>query len=202
MTVGEVMTQVMQDQIFYDESRGGVTISGGEPLFQPGFLLGLLKELKNQGFHVAIDTSGYAEKEVFLKIMPYTDTFLYDLKLMDEQEHIKYTGVSNHKILENLKSLISEKQHVIIRIPVIPGITDTRENIHLIKSLLKNSPVHQLTSSPVEINLLPFHSTAGNKYKRMNRLYPIDSSLKVDDNNLNEMIALLENAGFVVNIGG
>ena len=100
--VDEIIQQVERDRIFYEESGGGVTLSGGEPLNQPQFCRELLRSLKTSGFHTALDTTGYAPEEDILSVMPFTDLFLYDLKLMDETEHLKYTGVSNKGILENL----------------------------------------------------------------------------------------------------
>jgi pyruvate formate lyase activating enzyme len=136
MSAGEVMKEVLSDSITYDESGGGVTFSGGEPFEQYTFLVELLKISKNNSLHTALDTTGYTSKEILQKVMNYTDLFLYDLKLIDDDEHIKYTGVSNIKILKNLDYLLKNSKNVIIRFPVIPGINNTKKNILQMKNYL------------------------------------------------------------------
>ena len=201
MSVDEVMSELRMDRIFYSESSGGVTFSGGEPLMQPEFLLELLKECKANILHTTIDTSGYADPEIIRTILPYTDLFLYDLKLMDDKDHIKYTGVSNKPVLENLICLISEGKQVIIRIPVIPGITDTKKNIREIKEFLTNLIKERKSISPLKISLLPYHSIAKNKYAR----FHIDNKTKnLKDVAKESLIPLKEEfeaAGFLVKIG-
>ncbi|MFO7890106.1 MAG: glycyl-radical enzyme activating protein, partial [bacterium] len=129
MTAEEVMAEIRKDIIFYDESGGGVTFSGGEPLFQPDFLHQLLFKCKKEDIHTAVDTCGYASREVVERIIPLTDLFLFDLKLMDDQEHKKYTGVDFQPIKDNLIFLSNQNSVISIRIPVIPGITDTKVNL-------------------------------------------------------------------------
>ena len=145
MTVAEVMAEVLQDRIFYDESGGGVTFSGGEPMLQEAFLADTLKECRKQGIHTTLDTSGYASQDAMAEIAGLVDLFLYDVKIINEDLHIKYTGVSNKQILENLKFLYTSGNNVILRFPVIPGITDTNENIRdmkefINKELIKKHP--------------------------------------------------------------
>jgi pyruvate formate lyase activating enzyme len=202
MTVLDVISEIEKDRVFYDESNGGVTLSGGEPMFQPEFLNELLKELKQQGYHVALDTCGFAEQSEFERILPFVDLFLFDIKLMDDVEHIKYTGVTNERILRNLQFLFEQKKNVIIRFPVIPGITNTPENISAIKSLLKNSPVHQFTNSPIEIHLLPYHSIARNKYQRFRVSNKIENMKDLEKEELIPLKKELEKSGFSVKIGG
>ncbi len=201
MCVDEVMNELRLDRIFYSESSGGVTFSGGEPLMQPEFLIKLLKECKASSFHTTIDTSGYADQEIIKIIHPFTDLFLYDLKLMDDTDHIRYTGVSNKTILENLMYLISEKKQVVIRIPVIPGITDTKKNIHEIKEFLSKPIIGRKSESSVKISLLPYHSIAKNKYAR----FHIDNKMKhLKDLTKKSLIPLkkeFETEGFLVKIG-
>ena len=214
--IDEIIQQVERDRIFYEESGGGVTLSGGEPLNQPQFCRELLRSLKTSGFHTALDTTGYAPEEDIHSVMPFTDLFLYDLKLMDETEHLKYTGVSNKGILENLELLFEEKKNVIIRFPVIPGITDTPTNINAIIDFLKSiqqcrntqppylptsPPPYLLTSLP-EIHLLPYHNTATNKYKRFqmdNTMSPVPS---VSSETINQVRKSFADAGFQVKVGG
>jgi pyruvate formate lyase activating enzyme len=160
-TAAEVMQEIEKETLFHDESGGGVTISGGEPLKQPAFLGALLDECKKREIHTALDTTGCVSPRVFDAIIDKVDLFLYDLKIMDNKKHLHYTGVSNRRVLENLKTLSQRDKKVIIRFPVIPGITDAEENIKaaaVFVSSLKNIR---------QIDLLPYHRTAEAKYKRL-----------------------------------
>jgi pyruvate formate lyase activating enzyme len=163
MTVQEVIAQIDKDSIFYDESGGGVTFSGGEPLSQPEFLLELLTQCKKHEYHTAVDTSGYGATETIKAISGMTDLFLYDLKLMDDDKHIKYTGVSNKLILENLKEISRLGNQIYIRIPLIPGINDDESNIKLAATV-----IHE-TAGIEQVNLLPYHNIAVDKYNRLGK---------------------------------
>ncbi len=162
MYVDEVVAAVMQDVIVYDESGGGVTLTGGEPLYQFEFLKFLLVEFDRKGIHTALDTCGYAKKNELLEIISYVDLFLFDIKHMVDSEHIKYTGVSNVSILENFRLIADTGKCVIPRIPVIPKVNDTSENISLLTDYLSG-----FTEKIKEIHLLPFHNTAKGKYEKM-----------------------------------
>jgi pyruvate formate lyase activating enzyme len=162
-SVDEVMNEIEKEVVFYDESKGGVTFSGGEPLIQPQFLSALLKECRKRDIHTTVDTTGCVSPKTFKSIMDKVDLFLYDLKIMDDKKHIQYTGVSNLLVIENLKILFKKGKNVIIRFPVIPGVTDTEENIKAVGifvSSLKNIG---------EIDLLPYHHTAEGKYQRLKK---------------------------------
>ncbi|MEJ2705914.1 MAG: glycyl-radical enzyme activating protein [Sedimentisphaerales bacterium] len=124
MTVGQVMREIAADVIFYDESGGGVTFSGGEPLMQPQFLLALLSRCRARDIHTAVDTTCYAELEIVREIAPFTDLFLCDIKHMDAAVHKRFTGVDNDRILYNIKELSEAGKKVIIRIPLVPGFND------------------------------------------------------------------------------
>ncbi len=165
MTVNEVLAEIKKQQIFFDESRGGVTFSGGEPLLQHEFLLELLNACKRIGIHTVVDTSGFADLKVMEKMSDFTDLFLYDIKLIDSELHKKYTGVSNEIIHQNLQFLLSKRKKVEIRIPIIPSITDSQENIELLKQFLTAIPIS------VPITLLPYHKAAIHKYEQLNRVY-------------------------------
>lgn len=162
VTVDQVMAEIEKEQIFYDNSGGGVTFSGGEPLFQPNFLSQLLSECKKRDIHTVVDTCGYAEEKVMATIIPNTDIFFYDFKLIDEQEHIKYTGVSNKQIIRNLKLLNELKKPVYIRFTIVPGITDSPDNINGLKDLIGSFDNIQ------EVDILPYHRIGLDKYSRLN----------------------------------
>lgn len=196
MTVEEVMEIIDKDAVFFDESGGGVTISGGEPLMQPGFLKQLLVSCKEKGYHTTVDTCGHAAQQKFASILPFTDLFLYDLKIMDAKAHQNYTGQNNRLIRSNLDFLLAQDQKVIIRIPVVPDINDGEKEIEAMLDFLEQR--NQLS----EIHLLPYHGFARNKYKRFkkeNKLSEINSMEKED---LSKLRKKFENEGFVVKLGG
>jgi pyruvate formate lyase activating enzyme len=159
VSVDEVMAEIARDALFYDQSRGGVTFSGGEPLMQPEFLIGLLDACGNQGFHRTVDTSGHVDTDTLLETAARTDLFLYDIKHMDPEKHYRYTGVSNEKILTNLRQLSRLGTSIIIRLPVIPGINADEENIDRTGALAASLP------GVIGINLLPYHCAADAKYR-------------------------------------
>jgi pyruvate formate lyase activating enzyme len=161
MTVDDVLTEISKDTLFYDQSRGGVTISGGEPLMQPGFLMQLLDACGKCGFHRTVDTAGHVDTNLLMDAAARTDLFLYDLKHMDSQKHLRYTGVSNDKILNNLKQLSRRGASIIIRLPVIPGINADAENIDRTGALAAS------LTGVIGINLLPYHCAAEAKYRNL-----------------------------------
>jgi len=195
-TKDELLSIIEKDRVFYDDSGGGVTFSGGEPLAQSGFLLELLKASQKAGIHTAVDTSGYADQDNFQKIIDYTDLFLYDLKLIDPAEHLKYTDISNTEILENLEFLIQSKKTVIIRIPLIPNITATSENLDQIINYL-----NKFDEKP-EVNLLPYHKIAASKYDKFGFSNQMNNSMELSDQEIKQKFKLFENSGFQVEIGG
>ena len=219
--VDALVAEVDRDRIFFEESGGGITLSGGEPLYQPDFCTALLQALKERGIHTALDTTGHAPEEVLNQVMPFTDLFLYDLKLMNEEEHLKYTGVSNRDILKNLNRLFQKEKEVIIRIPVIPGITDTEKNVNEIITFLTGlsgdmdhqttiSPNHhiptrplvRLSACPPVIHLLPYHAIAKNKYRRFNLEYKMGDTTTSRQPSPEVLKQTFETAGFTVQTGG
>lgn len=165
MSVDQVMEEIEADRAFYDQSGGGVTFSGGEPLAQRAFLFGLLVACKARALHTTLDTSGYASWAVMDKIRGYVDLFLYDLKLMDNVRHRRYTGVSNQKILSNLTTLSELGHRIIIRIPVIPGINDDEANLRQTGAFLAALPVRPA------VELLAYHQTGLAKYESLGLEY-------------------------------
>lgn len=162
-TVDEVLKEVLKDKAFYETSGGGVTFSGGECMLQIDFLAEILKKCKENGIHTAVDTAGHIPFESFEKILPYTDLFLYDIKIFDSQKHKQYVGVSNELILENLKKLFERKAKLWIRVPVIPDVNDSIEEIQKIKDFLKT------IGTAEKIELLPYHAMGENKYRAIGK---------------------------------
>jgi pyruvate formate lyase activating enzyme len=161
-TVEEIFERVIKDRPFYEQSGGGVTISGGEPLSQPEFVLQLLKRLKENGIHTALDTTGHVPFGVLEKSMPHTDLYLYDLKHMDSDRHRKATGVSNTLILENAGKIAAAGGHMQIRIPIIPDFNDSEENIRKAGLFCRS-----LGDAVTVVQLLPYHNLGVVKYHRI-----------------------------------
>jgi pyruvate formate lyase activating enzyme len=192
----DLIKEIEKERIFIDQSGGGVTFSGGEPFLQAEFLINALKECKNRSIHTAIDTSGFTSEQMIRQAAGIGDMFLYDLKFIDEEEHIKYTGVSNKQIIRNLRILSELKSNVIIRIPVIPGINDKP---HQIKKLIDF--LNQL-SGIENVDLLPYHFYARNKYQRFNRINKLEEIEKPSESHLANLKSQFENAGFKAKIEG
>lgn len=176
MTVEELLPLLLEDKDFYESSDGGVTLSGGECLMHPDFCAELLKRLKENGVHTAVDTCGFVSRVAIDKVMPYTDIFLYDLKAYDEDVHIKCTDQSNKVILENLKYIDSCEKNIEIRIPYVPKYNDDQmEKMGEFLSKLNNV---------VKVRVLPYHNYAGSKYKSLNmkntlpEIMPTDEEIK------------------------
>ena len=166
-TVTQVMAEIERDRPFYDESGGGATFSGGEPLLQTEFLLELLRSCRAQEIHTALDTCGYAPWSALDRVRPYVDLFLYDIKTMDDGQHRALTGASNRLILENLRALSELGHSINLRVPVIPGINDGADNIRAIGALAAHLP------SIDRVELLPYHRIGAEKYGRIARPYPL-----------------------------
>jgi len=166
----EVIKIIEKERIFYDQSGGGVTFSGGEPLLYPKILTKLLDRCGNIGIHRTVDTTGFAKKDVILEIAENVDLFLYDIKFIDTKKHKEYTGVSNKSILENLKLLSEKGANIIIRIPLIDGINDDIKNIEDIALFI--SKLHgDITQRKVEI--LKYHNSAEHKHKKLGDEYKL-----------------------------
>ncbi len=197
MTVSEVMKEIEKDKIFFEESGGGVTFSGGEPFMQYEFLTGLLTACRKKNIHTTVDTTGYIQREQLNNIYNLVDLFLYDLKHMDDKLHEKYTGVSNTLIIENLKWLSNRKRNIKIRFPVVPGYNDSEKNIDLMRSLLES-----LYPDIKYIDLLPYHRMAGSKAKRLGLKQQVGEIEEPDDFKLGSIRKKFEEIGFSVGIGG
>ncbi|PWJ51858.1 glycyl-radical enzyme activating protein [Faecalicatena contorta] len=157
MTTEEVFSEIMKDAAFYRRSNGGVTLSGGEPLLQADFAEGLLKMCKEEGIHTAVETTGFVSRGNLEKVLPYTNLFLYDLKSADSRVHKEWTGVDNHKIMENLQWLAGQGTDIFVRTPMIPGVNDKEQDILDIIEILQRNKI-------CNYDILPFHQYGSAKY--------------------------------------
>lgn len=167
MTVKQVMEEVLKDRIFYDQSGGGASFSGGEPLAQPEFLVALLEACRDLEIHTTVDTCGYGQWEHLESVAGLTDLFLYDLKVMDDSRHQRLTGVSNLLILENLRLLGRIHSNIWVRVPIVPGINDNREDLDAVASFAA------AISGVRQVNLLPYHRSGLHKARRLGQSYPL-----------------------------
>ncbi|NNL75989.1 MAG: glycyl-radical enzyme activating protein, partial [Desulfobacterales bacterium] len=196
LTAVELFGEIERDIPFYDTSGGGVTFSGGEPLAQLEFLIEMLRLCGRAHIHRAIDTTGYASLDTLKSVAKHTNLFLFDLKIMDPDKHEKYTGVSNHLILDNLRFLAEKEIDLIIRLPLIPGINDDVENLDRTGSFLKQLP------GAINVHILPYHDFQKSKFARFKMQ---DSSGDITRPNQDMIINTkkhLENFGLEVAIGG
>jgi len=195
MTVAEVMEEIKKDLIFYEESNGGVTFSGGEVLLQDKFLISLLEHCKKSDINTCIDTTGFASKDILEKIIPLTDIFLFDIKLIDEASHIKFCGVSNKIILENFALIHKSGKDIRLRFPIIPGITDTEDNLHQTAEFAKSF-------YDVKVDLLPYHKIGKDKYRRLGMEYHMDGVETPSNERMKEIANYFNQYGITTRIGG
>ncbi len=193
----EVMEEIKKDEIFYDESGGGVTLSGGEPLVQPGPAMAILSVCRRLGFHTCLDTSGFAPFPIIEEAAEAADLVLYDLKLMDGDDHRKYTGVDSARVLKNLQGLSQmEGVDLRLRFPLIPGITDTRANVAALARFVLEKTRFR------EIHILPFHNTAAGKYETLDMAYELDRLSPPEPEQVESVRNYFETKGFTAHIGG
>jgi pyruvate formate lyase activating enzyme len=195
VTVEYVMKEIEKDLIFYDQSGGGVTFSGGEPLMQPEFLKSLLKECRARDIHTAVDTSGYASWDVLSGLYGFTGLFLYDIKHMDDNVHTKVTGVSNRIILENLERLAKVHSRIIVRVPLVPSINDDRANITKTARFISSIGLR-------EVNVLPYHRTGMDKYARLGKEYRLTDTREPSEEMTGRVAEVFSKYGLNVKIGG
>lgn len=195
-TVDEIMTVAVQDRLFYEQSGGGVTLSGGEPTMQPVFGRSLLRSCREIGIHTAMETSGHAPWEVWESLIPALDMILYDVKLLDAARHRALTGVSNELILENLRRIAARGKPVVIRRPVIPGCNDDMDDIHKLARLAMELDAVQ------RIHLLPYHRFGRGKYERLGRSYPMGDEPSLPDEGVAHLLDILISYGLKAQIGG
>jgi pyruvate formate lyase activating enzyme len=194
-TVEDLVCRVSKDIPFYQNSGGGVTVSGGEPLCQPEFTLELLKRLKERGIHTALDTTGFGKYEVIEPMLPYTDLFLYDLKHMDSDQHKAATGVGNELILENARKIAQAGAKMQVRIPVIPDFNDSDECIRQIGMFCKS-----LGNAVDVIQLLPYHNLGVMKYQRIDDSRIVLEADPPPDERIRRLKDMLEDLGLPVTV--
>lgn len=195
-SVEDIVEEVEKDRLFYENSGGGVTLSGGEPLMQPAFSREILRICKKRGIHTAMETCGHAPWSEFEKILSFLDLVLFDIKHTNPEKHKEATGESNQLIFENFTHLAHLKTPVIIRIPLIPGYNDTIENVGSIIKLLE--AYRRLR----KIDLLPYHELGANKYKRFGKRYTFEVANSLPEKRAQEIKRMFESRGFEVRIGG
>lgn len=232
ITVSVLMEAIRADLPFYEESGGGVTFSGGEPLAQREFILALLKACKSEGIHSALDTSGFTDRDFMLEAGMLTDIVLFDLKLLDEEKHRKFTGVSNTSILTNLSALYEAGANVVLRLPLIPGINDAPEELekmalyigsleakptelrpieirHTDKESIETGPISdnswpsaQTKFLPKKAHILPYHDSAKDKYRLRRQEYAMSGTAIPSTESIDRAVSIFEAAGISVTIGG
>jgi len=196
ITLSELMAEIEKDVVFYDQSGGGVTFSGGEPMVQIDFLAAALAACRDGNFTTAVDTCGYAPAVDFERIYDTVDLFLYDLKLIDDELHKKYTGVSNGPVLENLALLAGMGDKVRLRIPMVPGISDTESNLTGILDHI--SPLKNIK----HISLLPYNKLSEDKTDRFGLVDKLGKLEVQDQEKLTKLAGLFEKQGYIVKVGG
>ena len=194
-TVEELMTEVMKDQVFYEGSGGGVTLSGGEPLAQGEFAIALLKALKSAGIHTVVETSGYVDEDVFKMAVKFIDLLYFDVKHYDDEKHREKTDVSNQLILQNLKYASTIKKDIVARIPMIPGYNDSLDDSEKYADLLAEYGIDT-------VHLLPFHQYGSGKYDLLGLNYEYRNVPNTREEALKDNLELFIHRGFKAQIGG
>lgn len=196
VSVGDVIGEIEKDRIFYEQSGGGVTLSGGDPLSQPAFCEEILAELNGRNIPAALDTSGLATWETLWRTAEKADLILYDLKMMDDDRHKKYTRVSNKQILGNLKKLAEAKKDIAVRIPLMKGVNDDEQNIRCTIDFLR--PL----KSVKHVGLLPYHKGGKKKYENLGKSSCFEIFEPPSGTRMEEILQSFAKAGFNVKIGG
>jgi pyruvate formate lyase activating enzyme len=192
----ELVSEITRDRVYMEETGGGVTFSGGEPLMQAASLSRMLEICAGKGIHTTVDTSGYASARVMREICSKTDLVLFDLKSMDDAKHIEFTGVSNKKILSNLQISLQSKTKTIVRIPLVPGFNDREDEIRAMLDFLKGFEALE------QVDILPYHRYANNKYKRIQVQNRMESFETPSDRQVEDVRRTFESAGYKVMTGG
>lgn len=196
-SISELLEIIEEDRVFYETSGGGVTLGGGEVLMQPEAAINILMASKNTGINTAIETCGYTKLETILKVAEFTDLFLFDLKQMDSDKHLEWTGVRNEQILKNVKKLLENKHNVQIRMPLLKGVNDSKEDIEKIIEFLE---IYKDYKNFKGIDLLPYHKMGVNKYTQLGLSYPIDGDPSLNDKELDEIESWIKTCDLLVKV--
>ena len=196
ISISELMKKIDNEAIFFDQSGGGVTFSGGEPLMHSDYLIEALKECGKRMYHRVVDTTAFAKLETVLEVAKHTELFLIDLKVMDSEKHKEFTAVGNEKILSNIIELAKTKCEIIFRIPLIKGVNTSEENIEKTANF-----INSLEGNRRDVNLLPYHNIAGNKHLKLgapnkNQVFETPSNIDIENT-----ISIFENFGITATIG-
>jgi len=195
MSAGDIIDSVEKDRVFYEESGGCGTFSGGEPLLQTDFLSEVIQLSKKSGFHTSVDTCGYASESDLKKIIPFTDLFLFDVKMTNNNKHKEYTGVSNELIIKNLKLLDEIKMNVLVRYPLIPGVNDLVEDIAGLAALV--SSLKNIRT----VCILPFHRLSEAKHKKFGYTYRMGGTMEPEKSKIETVSEILKSSGLTVRTG-
>lgn len=196
MSVDDLMKEILKERIFFDESGGGVTLTGGEPLAQPEFAMAILAECRHHEIHTVLDTCGFVGSKILLDTVPLTDLYLYDVKHMDPEKHKEYTGVDNELILSNLEKLSESGADIVARMPFIPGLNSDDENIRATGAFLsKLKGVRRL-------DILPYHRLALDKHNRWKMEFRLQDVYAPTENALRSAANIARGFGIEVSIGG
>ena len=196
-TLNNILNEIEKERLVMDQSGGGVTFSGGEPLLHLHFLINLLDECGQRGLHRAVDTTGFTETKNLLEVAKRTDLFLYDLKHMDSEKHKKFTGVGNELILHNLQELAKTGADINIRIPFIEGVNTKEVNVEQSAAFIA-----ALAGEKKQVNLLPYHNIAAHKYKKMGKEFEQNEMSEPGAEVLEMAITIFQRHGLDVIIGG
>ncbi|SNR47211.1 pyruvate formate lyase activating enzyme [Lutibacter agarilyticus] len=195
--ISDLMKEIDNEAVFFDQSGGGVTFSGGEPLMHANYLLEALKACGERMYHRVVDTTAFSSQETLLEVAKHTELFLIDLKVMNSEKHKEFTGVSNEKILSNITELAKTNCEIIFRIPLIEGVNTSEENI------LKTADfMNSLEGNRTVVNLLPYHNIAENKHLKLGHSTHFEVFETPSEAKIKEIIKLFKNKGITATVGG
>lgn len=195
VTVEEVLAEVERDRAYYRRSGGGMTLSGGECFAQPRFAEALLRAAKERGISTAVETTSFPEYSVIEKCLPYIDLYMTDIKQMDDEKHRAFTGKSNQTILANIEKVVKTGANVIVRVPVVPTVNATEEDIRKIAVFAKSIGVK-------EMHLLPYHRIGMDKYAGLGRDYSMKDIVAPEKEHMQKLLAVVQAVGLKTQIGG
>jgi pyruvate formate lyase activating enzyme len=190
MTVDEVVGEASRDKVFYEKSGGGVTLSGGEPSMQPAFSIAIMRALRQQGVHLALDSCGGTSWKILHPLIKLADLILLDLKLMDESDHRRYTGIPLKRVLLNAREIAQTKKTIWVRTPVIPGYTDTEENVRHIARFIKSE-----LPTVGRYELLAFNNVCAPKYQRLDRHWELEKESPMSEEKMERLVSIAKEEG-------